>query len=324
MDLPEVVKIVDSFKDKKICIIGDLMLDKYIYGDVERISPEAPIPVVKISSESFSPGGAGNVANNVASLGGSAFIVGVIGQDSSGENLLLAFKERNINTEGIIIDTTKKTIEKTRVIARGQHMIRIDSENDTYIDKKHEKKIFEYINTHLNKFDCIVISDYAKGTLTGALTRKIIDFSNKHKIPVIVDPKPQHASFYKNAFILTPNQKEAEQISGVTKDIIKMGKKIKKQLNCNVLITQGAQGMTLFEGHKTQHFPAKAKEVFDVAGAGDTVVAGIALSLACGAPLKIAATIANHAAGIVVGKVGTATTSIEELKTDILENGIDQ
>ena len=159
MDLSEVIKIVDSFRNKKICIIGDLMLDKYIYGDVERISPEAPIPVVKISSQSFSPGGAGNVANNIASLEGLAFIVGIIGQDPSGESLLLAFKERNINTEGIIVDSTKKTIEKIRVIARGQHMIRIDSENDTYIDKKHEKKIFGYISAHLDKFECIVISD---------------------------------------------------------------------------------------------------------------------------------------------------------------------
>jgi len=322
MDLSEVIKIVDSFRNKKICIIGDLMLDKYIYGDVERISPEAPIPVVKISSQSFSPGGAGNVANNIASLEGLAFIVGIIGQDPSGESLLLAFKERNINTEGIIVDSRKKTIEKIRVIARGQHMIRIDSENDRYIDKKHEKKIFGYISAHLNKFECIVISDYAKGTLTGTLTKKLIDLSNKFKIPVVVDPKPQHAPFYKNAFILTPNQKEAEQISGVTKDISKMGRKIKKQLKCNVLITQGAQGMTLFEDNQIQHFPAKAKEVFDVTGAGDTVVASLALSLASGASLKIATTIANHAAGIVVGKVGTATTSIGELKRDILENGI--
>jgi len=316
----DLIKIIDNFKGRKVCVIGDLMLDKYIYGEVERISPEAPIPVVKISSELFTPGGAGNVANNIATLGGLAYIVGIVGKDKPGDQLLLEFNNRYINTEGIILDEAKTTIEKMRIIARGQHMIRVDREDGRYVNKTQENKILKFIKTNIEYFDILVVSDYAKGLITRSLSLKLINITHQYNKLLVVDTKPVHANYFKNFYLITPNLKEAKEMTGLA-NINTMGRRIQKQLNCNVLITQGAQGMTLFEGQKIRHFPAKAKEVFDVAGAGDTVIAAVALSLASGADLEMAANIANHAAGITVGKVGTATVSIEELKKDIIENG---
>jgi len=316
----DLIKIIDNFKGRKVCVIGDLMLDKYIYGEVERISPEAPIPVVKISSELFTPGGAGNVANNIATLGGLAYIVGIVGKDKPGDQLLLEFNNRYINTEGIILDEAKTTIEKMRIIARGQHMIRVDREDGRYVNKTQENKILKFIKTNIEYFDILVVSDYVKGLITRSLSLKLINITHQYNKLLVVDTKPVHANYFKNFYLITPNLKEAKEMTGLA-NINTMGRRIQKQLNCNVLITQGAQGMTLFEGQKIRHFPAKAKEVFDVAGAGDTVIAAVALSLASGADLEMAANIANHAAGITVGKVGTATVSIEELKKDIIENG---
>lgn len=321
MNTKNLIKIVDSFKGKKICIIGDLMLDRYIFGDVERISPEAPIPIVKVHEEFSTPGGAGNVANNIAALGGNAFVIGALGYDQTGEQLFLEFNKRNINTKGIAFSPQIRTVEKTRILARGQHVIRLDREGEIKLNNKIEKQIVDFMSSNLNYFDCFAISDYSKGLLTRRISRKLLNIIIKSEKPLIIDTKPHHAEFFKDAFLFTPNLKEAEEISGIKNDILKIGKKIQKRLNCNVLITQGSHGMTLFEGNEVQHFSAKAKEVFDVAGAGDTVVAGVAISLASGADLKTASYIANHAAGIVVGKVGTATCSIEELKRDLIENG---
>jgi len=313
-------KIVDNFKGKKIGIVGDLILDKYIFGDVDRISPEAPIPVVLVSDEFSTPGGAGNVANNIAALGGKVYISGLLGKDEAGEQLLEEFSKRGIDTTGLIQNNQKRTTQKMRIIARGQHLVRIDKENNDYIDKYTEDRIVNFIKENVDSWDALAISDYAKGLVTKTMVQKIINISNGHNKYIIGDTKPIHAPYFKNVYLLTPNLKEAREITGMT-DIKKAGKKIQKLLNCNVLITQGAQGMTLFEGNKISHFPAKDKEVFDVTGAGDTVLASITLSLASGANLENATIIANHAAGIVVGKVGTATVSIKELKDDLKNNG---
>jgi len=320
MNPASLIKIVDDFNGKKIGVIGDLILDKYIFGDVDRISPEAPIPVVLVSDEFSTPGGAGNVANNIAALGGTAYIVGLLGGDEAGEQLLQKFSERGIDTTGVIQNNQKPTTQKMRVIARSQHLVRIDKESNDYIDKRIEGRIVNFINENIDSWDALVISDYAKGLVTKIMVQKIINISNRRNKCIIGDTKPIHVPYFKNVYLLTPNLKESREITGMT-DIKKAGKKIQRQLSCNVLITQGVQGMTLFEGNKVYHFPAKGKEVFDVTGAGDTVVAGIALSLASGANLENATIIANHAAGIVVGKVGTATVSVEELKEDLKNNG---
>jgi len=311
--MENLIKIVDNFKGKKIGVIGDLMLDHFIWGDVERISPEAPVPVVLVAKESFVPGGAGNTAANISALGGEAFIVGLIGKDSAGKSLLEEFEKRGIITEGIIEYSQKPTTQKIRVVARGQQVVRIDKEDIQYINSDVEKKLLEFITLHIKEWDGIVISDYAKGLITKNLAEAIIDLAAKDEKPIIGDVKPKHALFFKNVTLLSPNNKEAIAIAGVN-DIEEAGKIIQKQLNCSVLLTQGSEGVTLFENDKIKHFSSLAKEVFDVSGAGDTVVAAASLSLAAGASLEETTIIANHAAGIAVSKLGTATVTTEELK----------
>jgi len=316
--MKKLIEIVNNFQGKKIGVIGDLMLDQFIWGDAERISPEAPIPVVLATKETFMPGGAGNTANNIASLGGRAFMIGLVGQDQAAQQLLRELKTKGINTTGIIKTPKRTTIQKIRVVARGQQVVRVDKEKDNPVDGQAKKKIISFIAFHIKNWDALVISDYAKGLVTQDLTQKIIALAKKHQKPILGDTKPKNASYFKNVTLLIPNYKEAIEISGV-EDLKKVGRKIQKQLNCDVIITQGAQGMTLFEKRKIKKFPTKAKEVFDVSGAGDTVVAALALSLVSGANLEEATCIANYAAGIVVGKLGTATVFPEELKRE-LEN----
>jgi len=313
MDKQKILKIIDNFKDKKIGVIGDLMLDQFIWGDAERISPEAPVPVVFVEKESFAPGGAGNVANNIAALGGKTFIVGLIGEDLAGQRLEKEFKKRKINAEGILKNRQKPTIQKIRIIARGQHIVRVDKENHNKLNEKEKNRIINFISCHIQDWDGLVISNYAKGFIAEDLAKKIINLARKYNKFIIVDTKPKQASYFKNISLITPNLKEAKEISR-KEDLKKAGKKIQEKLKCNVLITRGAKGMTLFEGEKIKNFPAKAKEVFDVSGAGDTVAGVLSLSLAAGANLENSTEIANQAAGIVVGKAGTAVISAKELK----------
>lgn len=317
--MKNLIKIVDSFKGKKIGVIGDLMLDHFMWGDVDRISPEAPVPVVLVKKETFVPGGAGNTAANIVALGGGSFVLGLIGEDSAGKIVLSEFKKRGVKTDGIIESSNKMTTQKIRVIARSQQIVRVDKEDARYIDGDVEKRILGFISAHIKEWQGLVISDYAKGIITKNLVENIISLAAKYKKPIICDVKPKHAPFFKNTTLLCPNQKEALEIAG-TSDIKKAGKIIQKQLNCSVLITQGAEGMTLFENNKIKHFPATAGEAFDVSGAGDTVVAAAILSLSAGANFEQAAIIANYAAGIVVGKLGTATVGPEELKKEIQTN----
>ncbi|MBU4461517.1 D-glycero-beta-D-manno-heptose-7-phosphate kinase, partial [Patescibacteria group bacterium] len=318
MKTDKLIKIVNNFSGKKIGVIGDLMLDHFMWGDVERISPEAPIPVVLVEKESFSPGGAGNTAANIAALKGETFIVGLVGCDQAGDFLFREFQKRGIKTSGVIRDSLKPTTQKIRVVARGQQMVRIDKEDNGCINAKIERKIINFINLNIKQWQALVISDYDKGLLNKELVQKIMKLAKKHKIPTIGDARPKNAIFFKNITLLTPNHKEAVEIAG-TNNLREAGRIIQKKLNCDILITQGAEGMTLFEKNRIQHFSTKAREVFDVAGAGDTVVAILALALATGSSLKEAAIISNHAAGIVVGKLGVATVNQKELK-DSLKN----
>lgn len=315
----KIIKIVDNFKRKRIGVIGDLMFDYFILGDVKRISSEAPVPVVFTKKESFRPGGAANTANNIAALGGDVLIIGVVGDDMPGEQLVQDLKKKRINIVGVLKDKNRPTTQKIRIIAQGQQIVRIDKEENNYINREQEEKAIDFIKSHIKNLDGLVISDYAKGFVTKNMAQKIIDLARKYKKPVIGDTKSSKASYFKNVTVLSPNSKEAIEITQI-KDIKKAGREIQKQLNCNVLITQGSKGMTLFEDDKIKHFFIRAKEVFDVVGAGDTVTAVISLALASGANLEEAVLIANYAAGIVVGKIGTATVSPEELINELKSN----
>lgn len=311
--MKKLIEIVNNFKGKRIGVIGDLMIDHFIWGDSERISPEAPVPVVFVTKESFRPGGAANTANNIAALGGKAFITGLVNTDIPGRQLAKLLEKKGVDITGLFQDINRPTGQKIRVIARGQQIVRIDKEKNEYINKQQEKEVIDFLGSKIKDYDGLIISNYAKGFITKNLAQEIINLSKKYRKFIIADTRPKHACYFKNVTLLSPNYKEAVEIAK-TQDLEKAGKIIQKQLSCNVLITQGSQGMTLFENNEVKYFPTKAKEVFDVVGAGDTVAAAFSLALASGAKLEQAAVIANYAAGIVVGKAGTAVVFSEELK----------
>lgn len=319
----KLLKIIDNFSKKKILVIGDIMLDKYIYGETSRISPEAPVPIVYVSKQTMLLGGAGNVAKNIIDLGGKVELLGVIGNDVDGENLKKILRENNIPLENIFVDNNRPTTVKMRIISQHQQIVRVDFENSDFLDKKIRQKLKDCLEEKINNCDCIIISDYGKGIINKDILFRIIQQAKKAKIPVIADPKLKHFFQYKRVTCITPNQHEAGQVLhldlGNEKNLIRGGKKILKRLDCDsVLITRGEKGMTIFEkSGKIKHIPTMAKEVFDVTGAGDTVISTFAISLVSGANLYEAAYLANCAAGIVVGKLGTATVSPIELKRAI-------
>ncbi len=316
MEKNKLIKILDNFRGKKIGVIGDLMLDHFIWGGIKRISPEAPVPVILVERESFVPGGAANTANNIIALGGGAHLVGIIGSDEPGNRLKTELKKRKIGSIGIFSDCNRPTTQKTRLIVKNQQIARIDREEVRPVSQRQEKKALDYVKSQLKNWDGLVFSDYNKGFITKNLAQKIISLAKNQKKPIIADIKPVNAGYFRNVTILNPNKKEATIMTGENK-IMKAGKIIQKKFNCSVLIKQGVQGMTLFENNKTKHFTATAKKVFDVVGAGDTVAAVLALALVSGANLSQAAEIANRAAGIVVGKAGTAVVLPEELKKEL-------
>ncbi|MDO8676872.1 MAG: PfkB family carbohydrate kinase [Candidatus Azambacteria bacterium] len=309
-------KLIDGFKGKKICVIGDLMLDHFIFGDATRISPEAPVPVVLVEREVFTPGGAGNVAANIASLGGKVWVIGRIGRDAAGLRLTQELQKKAI-IDSQILKTSQPTIKKFRVIAGGQQIVRVDHERNKESSRMEKKILIRNVLSGIKDWDVVVVSDYAKGFITPDIVRNIIKIAKKYKKCVIADAKPAVALACRNVDAITPNLLEAQAISKVT-GLKEAGHIIQKRLNCSVLITQGAQGMTLFHKNQTKRFPAQAREVFDVAGAGDTVTATLALALASGAKLEDAAFLANRAAGIAVGKSGTAVILPEELKRNLM------
>lgn len=321
-------QIINSFKNKKILIIGDLILDRFIYGKVNRISPEAPVPVVDVVSESFLLGGAANVANNIIALGGKVSIAGIVGKDTAGRILKELFEDRNINTEGMIEDKRPTTV-KTRVIAHHQQVVRFDREDRKGLEGKNLINLANYIKKAVKDHDAIIISDYKKGVISSSLIKTVVKYARPNNTFVAVDPKVGHFHFYKNVSLITPNLMEASQGSGVEikdeQSLLKAAKTLMTKLSCkSVLITRSEDGMSLFERDalkkfKATHIPTVAKKVFDVTGAGDTVIATITLAHAAGASLEEAAVIANHAAGIVVGEVGTAVVTPERLIRSLQE-----
>lgn len=319
LSLKRAYYLIERFKKARILVIGDLIMDHFIWGKVRRISPEAPVPVVEVTSESLMLGGSANVVNNIHSLGGHALVTGVAGRDGDGKKLIGMLKEKGIPTEGIIIDSKRPTTIKTRVIAHSQQVVRFDREKKEKIEPETSSRVFNYIKKAVKDADVLLVSDYAKGLITDSLMEETSELCRHFGKPVAVDPKVEHFDYYRGMTIVTPNNLEASLASGVEitdeESLHRAGELLKNKLGCDaLLITRGEHGMSLFEGDSDTHIPTVAKEVFDVSGAGDTVIGVLAMALACGANFKEAAILSNFAAGVVVGKIGTAALSAEELK----------
>lgn len=320
------LEILERFQEVRILVIGDFILDQFVWGSVKRISPEAPVPVVKVERESFMPGGSLNVANNIRSLRGQVCPCGVVGRDFYGRMLLRAMRKQGIETGGIIYDPARPTSLKTRVIAHSQQVVRFDREKTDDVAKAHLLKILKFVRENISRMDIVILEDYGKGVMQPFLLKEIVRLAKKFKKPVLVDPKEKHFVYYQGVTCITPNRSEAytgyERTHGPcykTPELEEVGWGLMKKLKLeSVLITLGEDGMALFEKNKKLTLvPTAAREVYDVSGAGDTVIATLAVALAAGAKMQEAAKISNLAAGIVVGKLGTATVTPEELEEAI-------
>ena len=310
---------IQRFPQASVLVVGDLILDHYVMGKVSRISPEAPVPVVHVESETLRLGGAANVFNNILALGGKADLCGVIGADESGRLLMKELGGKRSGRGGVVIDHDRPTTKKSRVIAHNQQIVRYDVEGRQEIKAALQRRILQYIDSRMRELSCVVVSDYAKGVVSASLMSEIIRVASLRKVPVIVDPKVEHFGYYKGVTVITPNHHEATQAAGVHGDddqsINEAGVRIRQRLGCrSVLITRGERGMSLYEADGVaSHLPTQAQQVYDVTGAGDTVIGTLALALSSGASIKHGAVLANYAAGIVVGMVGTATVSPKQL-----------
>jgi len=318
--------LVSGIKGKKIAIIGDVMVDRYFWGKVSRISPEAPVPIVEIDQEFSQFGGSANVGNNIKSLGGKPFLIGVIGDDNTGSLFVDLLKSQKFDSNGIVVDPSRPTTIKTRIIADKQQVVRTDREFRNEINKKIENKIINILLERIREFDGIIIEDYNKGVVKKRIIHEAISLANSYNIPITVDPKFNNFFEYKKSTVFKPNQREAEIKLGVKfsddNTLIDAGKKLLKRLECrNILITRGANGMTLFkDSGEIKHVPTRARGIHDVSGAGDTVIAALTAVMVAGGDIEEAATLANYAAGVVCSKVGVVPVDIREIERDFLRN----
>lgn len=322
MSKKRAVEIIDQFSRAGVLVVGDIMADHFIWGRVSRISPEAPVPVVEVSRDNFLLGGSANVLNNIVAMGGRVHMCGVVGADETGRRLLDEFRRRGVDTRGIVVEADRPTTLKTRIVAHGQQMVRFDREERRPMRAGSTRRILSYIRSLRDELGALVISDYSKGVVIRSLLDGIRRLNADRPIFTCVDPKQRDFSLYEGFDLITPNHLEAGQAAGEeirhNQDHVRIGLKLMERYDFRaILITRGEAGMSLFErdGRVRQtSFPARAREVFDVTGAGDTVIGVLALCMAAGATVREAAYLANLAAGIVVGKVGTATVTREELK----------
>ncbi|MDD3051335.1 MAG: D-glycero-beta-D-manno-heptose-7-phosphate kinase [Candidatus Cloacimonetes bacterium] len=315
----EAVKIFSNFRNKRILIIGDVMLDHYLWGKVDRISPEAPVPVVQVTKEEYRLGGAANVANNISALGAIPLLCSVCGKDIFADKLYGLLKDKKISTDYLIADPDRPTIVKSRIISHQQQIVRVDYEIDSYIQKQIEDSFVEQITNLADTADAIIIEDYNKGLLSEEIIRKAIQLSQKNGIPITVDPKFKNFFAYEGCTVFKPNFIELQKNLGIViekeEDFITAGKNLRKRLSADfIIITRGEQGLTIFsENEEIVNLPTFAREVFDVSGAGDTVISVLTLSLIAGCEIVTAATLANHAAGVVCGKMGINTVTENEI-----------
>lgn len=319
-DKKRLIEILNEFPKKKIVVIGDLMLDEYIIGSVTRISPEAPVPVVNVKKENFVLGGAANVVNNLSSLGVKVLAFGVIGNDNNGKKMLAEFESKDVSAEYINILTDRPTIMKQRILANNQQLLRLDWEKKHPINAIEEDFIIDNLKRIIHDVDGIILSDYDKGVLTERVAKEVISLAKESGKIVIVDPKPSNSLNYIGATTMTPNLKESSEcinreIPETEEKTIEIGLELREKLNLDhLLMTRSEKGMSIFMNDGSiKNIPTFAKEVYDVTGAGDTVISVYTLALTCGATKIEAAKIANTAAGIVVGRVGTSVVKIEEI-----------
>ena len=314
---------VDRFCRARIFVIGDIIMDEYIWGDVSRISPEAPVPVVDVREETKMLGGAANVIHNMATLGANPILCGVVGKDITGQEIINKIGEMGLDASGIVTEENRPTSIKTRIVARNQQVVRFDRERRADITYKSMHSMLKIIEKNLHKIDGIVVSDYGKGVISSGLMKELRGLVRDASIIIAVDPKTGNFEYYHEVDVITPNHHEAGTFCGFDivdgQSLLRAGLQMLTDLNCrSVLITQGKEGMTLFEkSGETTHIPTVAKKVFDVTGAGDTVISTFSLGLACGLDLKSSAILSNFAAGIVVGEIGTSTVKAEDLKSAI-------
>ena len=319
---------VSKFKECRVLVIGDLMIDEYLWGDVDRISPEAPVQVVAVKKEESTLGGSGNVVNNLAALGAKVFAAGVIGTGRNGKMLLKRLGYLGVDAGGVVREHGRPTTRKTRILAAHQHVLRIDRETRKEISGETLDKITCFIEKVIPETDVVIVSDYGKGLITKTLMARVVKSVKKHGKIIIADPKGLDYSKYSGVTLITPNRKEAALASGVeitnNSSLMEAGTKIIDSAGIErLLVTCGKDGMVLFERDKKPYkIRAEARQVFDVSGAGDTVIAVLGLCLASGASFRAAASVANTAAGIVVGKVGTATVSEKELTAALMPRSI--
>ncbi|MEE9167162.1 MAG: D-glycero-beta-D-manno-heptose-7-phosphate kinase [Candidatus Neomarinimicrobiota bacterium] len=307
-----------GFSSKTVMVIGDLMLDNYLWGDAQRISPEAPVPVVRLKSSSSNPGGAANVAYNLSSLGARTILCGVVGDDSDGGLLRSILKDMEVNTGGIVVDPGRPTTVKTRIIARGHHVVRTDWEDASPIAGEVKKVLLERVKQHLGDADAVILEDYNKGLLSGETIARLITLFETKSVPVYADPKHHNFFNYKNVVMVKPNLEEASRAlgSGLSpeENLEQTGSDLRKKLGCHLLlITKGDRGMSLFDESGHHPIPTRTRRVHDVSGAGDTVMAVFCLAHLSGASPLEAATVANYAAGRVCEEVGVVPITKETL-----------
>ncbi len=320
----ELARHVDRFSEATILVVGDIIMDEYIWGEVKRISPEAPVPVVEVREETKMLGGAGNVISNIASLGGKAVLCGVIGDDDTGKETVARVRDLGFVTEGMLVDPDRPTSIKTRIVAHNQQVVRFDRESRKEIRPERADRLLEFVKKVRGGVNAVIVSDYGKGVVSGTLIRGVRRLLQNSDALLAVDPKTGNFEYYHGVDVITPNHHEAGSFCRIEisdeVSLVQAGRQMLRELQCrSVLITQGKNGMTLFEKDgEISHIPTVARKVFDVTGAGDTVVSTLCLGLASGMDLKSAAIVSNIAAGIVVGEVGTSTVRAEELKRVIL------
>jgi D-beta-D-heptose 7-phosphate kinase/D-beta-D-heptose 1-phosphate adenosyltransferase len=312
-------RICDAMKRSTVAVVGDIMLDRYLWGQVERISPEAPVPVVAVERTDVRPGGAANVAWNLFALGSSVRLVGLLGRDKQAGEIKSIIGDTGISTEYLVTDSRRVTTEKIRIVAHSQQVVRADFETGEPVEGRTLRRLLEAVGRGVSDADAVVVSDYGKGVVSAPVMDRLRVLSADGGTPVLVDPKEGHFSLYRGAYAVTPNKQEAGGFYhariGTDGDLERVGRSLLRDLEARfVLITRGEEGMTLFrEGHGPHHVPTSASEVYDVTGAGDTVISVLAAAVAAGAPITDAIELANAAAGIVIRELGTAAVTADEL-----------
>jgi D-beta-D-heptose 7-phosphate kinase/D-beta-D-heptose 1-phosphate adenosyltransferase len=313
-DVKKLIKAVGRFPKARVLVLGDVMLDQFVWGSVRRISPEAPVPVVEVQSETYMLGGAANVLHNLIALGGRASLCGLVGDDQAGRQVAELLDDLDVSSEGMLISRDRPTTVKTRVVAHGQQVVRVDRESRGPMDRRDLARLKSHLERQARDVDAVIVSDYAKGVISGRLLEPLMALARAGKMIVTVDPKVANTQFYAGATVITPNHLEAAEAARVSSEgadyVQRAGRLLLKKLEVqSVLVTQGERGMTLFSQDGETHIPTTAKQVYDVTGAGDTVISTLTLGLVAGLDTVEAAVLANFAAGVVVGEVGTSAVT---------------